>query len=137
MLDKEYAAERAELIDFRACTCRKMKRGRVIRGRSWIVCPMARRSTGAMGLIHTPNGCEGCRTIRLRRRARLGSDTTHFCVVDRWGNAVGELQSIQMGYGSGLIAGNTGVLLNNRMTYWHLDPDHIDFLRPGSVCVTR
>ena len=60
-----------------------------------------------------------------------GPDTTHFCVVDRWGNAVGELQSIQTMFGSCVIAGSTGILLNNRMTYWHLDPDHIDFLRPG------
>jgi len=60
-----------------------------------------------------------------------GPDTTHFCVVDRWGNAVGELQSIQTMFGSCVIAGSTGILLNNRMTYWHLDSDHIDFLRPG------
>ncbi|MDA1278838.1 MAG: gamma-glutamyltransferase [Chloroflexi bacterium] len=60
-----------------------------------------------------------------------GSDTTHFCVVDRWGNSVGELQSIQTMFGSCVIAGSTGILLNNRMTYWHLDPDHIDYLRPG------
>ena len=25
----------------------------------------------------------------------------------------------------------TGILLNNRMTYWHLDPDHINCLTPG------
>ena len=30
-----------------------------------------------------------------------------------------------------MIAGNTGILLNNRMTYWHLDPDHVDCLQPG------
>lgn len=59
------------------------------------------------------------------------SGTTHFCVVDRWGNAVSELQSLQTGFGSGLIAGDTGILLNNRMTYWHLEDGHIDVLRPG------
>lgn len=60
-----------------------------------------------------------------------GSETTHFCVVDRWGNAVGELQSIQTMFGSCLIAGSTGILMNNRMTYWHIDEDHINHLRPG------
>lgn len=59
------------------------------------------------------------------------SGTTHFCVVDRWGNAVSELQSLQTNFGSGLIAGETGILLNNRMTYWHLEDGHIDALRPG------
>jgi gamma-glutamyltranspeptidase len=58
-------------------------------------------------------------------------DTTCFAVVDRWGNAVCQLQSIQSAWGSRLIAGNTGILLNNRMTYWHLDPDHVDCLAPG------
>ena len=84
------------------------------------------------GMIHRPNGSAVAHDAFAAAGA-AGSDTTHFCVVDRWGNAVGELQSIQMGHGSGLIAGNTGVLLNNRMTYWHLDPDHIDFLEARSA----
>jgi len=58
-------------------------------------------------------------------------DTTCFCVADRWGNAVCMLQSIQSGFGSGLIAGETGILLNNRMTYWHLDENHVNCLMPG------
>ncbi|MFQ6030313.1 MAG: gamma-glutamyltransferase, partial [Dehalococcoidia bacterium] len=47
------------------------------------------------------------------------------------GNAVSQLQSLQSAWGSSLIAGDTGVLLNNRMTYWHLEPDHVDTLQPG------
>jgi gamma-glutamyltranspeptidase/glutathione hydrolase len=58
-------------------------------------------------------------------------DTTCFVVVDGEGNAVCQLQSLQQGFGSGLVAGDTGVLLNNRMTYWHLDPGHPDCLAPG------
>ena len=68
---------------------------------------------------------------RVRVMQEVGSDTTHFCVVDRHGNAVGELQSVQTGYGSGVIAGDTGILLNNRMTYWNLEPGHTNLLRPG------
>ena len=60
-----------------------------------------------------------------------GNETTHFCVVDRWGNSVGELQSIQTMFGSCLIAGSTGILMNNRMTYWHIDENHINHLHPG------
>ena len=58
-------------------------------------------------------------------------DTTCFCVADGQGNAVCMLQSIQMGFGSTLIAGDTGILLNNRMTYWHLEEDHVNCLAPG------
>ncbi|HEU5316053.1 MAG TPA: gamma-glutamyltransferase family protein, partial [Chloroflexota bacterium] len=58
-------------------------------------------------------------------------DTTCFAVVDRWGNAVCELQSLHSGFGSGVVADGTGVLLNNRMAYWHLDPSHPNVLAPG------
>ena len=129
MLDKDYAAERARLIDFEHALSEDEAR----EGDPWAY--MDRAPDGAKkyrrdGMIHSPNGA-AVHHDAFATPGAAGSDTTHFCVVDRWGNAVGELQSIQMGYGSGLIAGNTGILLNNRMTYWHIDPDHIDHLRPG------
>ena len=58
-------------------------------------------------------------------------DTTCFCTADRAGNLVCVLQSIQSGFGSSLIAGDTGILLNNRMTYWHLEAGHPNCLMPG------
>ena len=58
-------------------------------------------------------------------------DTTCFCTADRAGNLVCILQSIQSGFGSNLIAGDTGILLNNRMTYWHLEEGHPNCLMPG------
>ncbi|HEV2335972.1 MAG TPA: gamma-glutamyltransferase [Stellaceae bacterium] len=58
-------------------------------------------------------------------------DTTYFCTADGAGNAVSGIQSINGSWGSGVTAGDTGILLNNRMAYWHLDPDHPNFLRPG------
>jgi gamma-glutamyltranspeptidase len=58
-------------------------------------------------------------------------DTTYFCVVDQEGNAVSGIQSLNSGFGSGVTAGDTGVLLNNRMAYWHLTPGHANQLAPG------
>ena len=58
-------------------------------------------------------------------------DTTCFCTADGAGNLVCILQSIQSGFGSNLIAGDTGILLNNRMTYWHLEEGHPNCLMPG------
>lgn len=66
-----------------------------------------------------------------RRRSRRQEDTTCFVVVDGEGNAVCQLQSIQGAFGSALVAEGTGILLNNRMTYWHLETDHVDCLEPG------
>ena len=58
-------------------------------------------------------------------------DTTYFCVVDKNGNAVSQLQSIQTQWGSGMVINGTGILMNNRMSYWHLDKNHINYLVPG------
>ena len=59
-----------------------------------------------------------------------GGDTTYFAIVDTAGNAVSAVQSINSGYGSGTTAGTTGILLNNRMAYWHLAPNHPNRLVP-------
>ena len=75
--------------------------------------------------------------IDLRRAAPTSplalaaGDTTYFCTVDGEGNAVSGVQSINSGFGSGVMAGDTGILLNNRMSYWHLDPGHPNRLQPG------
>jgi gamma-glutamyltranspeptidase len=75
--------------------------------------------------------------IDMRRAAPTRSipdaagDTTYFCTADGDGNAVSGIQSINSGWGSGVTAGDTGILLNNRMAYWHLDPEHPNHLRPG------
>ena len=111
LISKEYAKERVKLIDpDRAAT-------RVLPGDPW------RYQTDRRQVSRSSN-----------KRSILGEhkeDTTCFAVVDRWGNAVCQLQSLQSPFGSSLIAGSTGILLNNRMTYWHLEPDHPDCLQPG------
>jgi gamma-glutamyltranspeptidase len=75
--------------------------------------------------------------IDMRRAAPARSppgsagDTTYFCTADGEGNAVSGVQSINSGFGSGVMAGDTGILLNNRMSYWHLDTGHPNRLQPG------
>jgi gamma-glutamyltranspeptidase / glutathione hydrolase len=44
-----------------------------------------------------------------------GSNTTHFSVVDRLGNAVSNTYTLNFSYGVGLVADGTGVLLNNEL----------------------
>jgi gamma-glutamyltranspeptidase/glutathione hydrolase len=44
-----------------------------------------------------------------------GRNTTHFSVVDRFGNAVANTYTLNLSYGVGLIAEGTGVLLNNEL----------------------
>jgi gamma-glutamyltranspeptidase/glutathione hydrolase len=44
-----------------------------------------------------------------------GNNTTHFSVIDRFGNAVANTYTLNLSYGVGLIAEGTGVLLNNEL----------------------
>jgi gamma-glutamyltranspeptidase len=69
--------------------------------------------------------------IALAEPEAAMGDTTYFCVVDADGNAVSGIQSLNSGFGSGVTAGDTGILLNNRMAYWHLAPGHANRLAPG------
>lgn len=57
-------------------------------------------------------------------------DTCWFGVVDAQGNAVSAIQSIFHDFGSGIVAGDTGVLLQNRGSFFSLDPTHVNTLEP-------
>ena len=108
LISKEYALDRAKLIDPERAA------SQVQPGHPWDYQQRQRQAV----------------TVRSGV-SQEQEDTTCFVVVDRWGNAVCQLQSIQSAWGSSLIAGDTGILLNNRMTYWHLEEDHVDCLQPG------
>ncbi|MEM9102753.1 MAG: gamma-glutamyltransferase [Pseudomonadota bacterium] len=42
-------------------------------------------------------------------------ETTHYSVVDQWGNAVSNTYTLNFSYGSGHVVAGTGILLNNEM----------------------
>jgi len=87
-----------------------------------------------VGLINRATmarGVEPGMPSHSRSGTAIAEDTTCFVIADGEGNAVCQLQSLQSSWGSGLVAGETGILLNNRMTYWHLEEDHPDCLQPG------
>jgi gamma-glutamyltranspeptidase/glutathione hydrolase len=68
---------------------------------------------------------------RRRATGSFGRDTTYLCVVDRDGNAVSLIQSIFAGFGSRVVAGDTGIVMNNRLCSFGLDPDKVNALAPG------
>lgn len=61
--------------------------------------------------------------IKPGKLAPYESDqTTHFSVVDKWGNAVSNTYTLNFSYGSGLVAKGTGILLNNEMDDFSAKP---------------
>jgi len=58
-------------------------------------------------------------------------DTTSFAVVDAAGNAVAAIQSVFFPWGSGVVVDGTGVLLNNRLTGFVVEPGHPNAIEPG------
>lgn len=64
----------------------------------------------------------------------MGQDTTCTVVVDQWGDSVSIIQSLYHEFGSGFVAGDTGVLLQNRGSFFSLDEGHVNCLEPGKRC---
>jgi gamma-glutamyltranspeptidase/glutathione hydrolase len=52
-----------------------------------------------------------------------GHNTTHFSIVDRFGNAVSNTYTLNFSYGVGLVADGTGILLNNELDDFAAKPD--------------
>ena len=51
-----------------------------------------------------------------------GNDTTHFAVMDKYGNRVAVTQSINFWFGSAFVPEGTGVILNNEMDDFSIKP---------------
>lgn len=59
------------------------------------------------------------------QHARPGLDspsTTHFSIIDKWGNAVANTYTINWGYGSGVVVEGAGYILNNEMDDFSTKP---------------
>ena len=59
--------------------------------------------------------------------------TTHYSIIDRWGNIVSATQTIGLFWGSGMVLDGTGLLLNNEMNDFSEGRDHINAVAPGKI----
>ncbi|WP_462413243.1 gamma-glutamyltransferase [Neobacillus sp. Marseille-QA0830] len=66
----------------------------------------------------------------LEKQLDPKGDTVWLGVVDKEGNAVSMIQSIYHEYGSGIIPKGTGMVLQNRGSFFSLDHNHVNCLQP-------
>lgn len=67
----------------------------------------------------------------IAAQAHDGRETTTLAISDRDGNTAVLIQSVFADFGSGVVGRESGVLLNNRLSAFFLDPFHPNGLRPG------
>jgi gamma-glutamyltranspeptidase/glutathione hydrolase len=63
----------------------------------------------------------------------FGSDTVYLATSDGDGRAVSFINSLYTGFGSGLVAPNTGIKLQNRGSLFSLDPEHPNCYEPKKL----
>jgi gamma-glutamyltranspeptidase/glutathione hydrolase len=75
-------------------------------------------------------------SAKASERTEAGSlmtpaNTTYLAVVDRDGNAVSLIESVFSAFGAATVVPGTGILLNNRLSGFSLDPRSPNALSPG------
>jgi gamma-glutamyltranspeptidase len=70
---------------------------------------------------------------RVPSYGSLRGDTVFIAAVDAQGNAAALINSLYGVFGSCVVAGNTGVVLQNRAAYFSLDPAHPNCVAPGKT----
>ena len=111
LLSKDYAAQRRRLIDMRKASF-DLRPGEPEKFMG--AAPVARRVV--------PN---------LSGEADHEGDTSYIAVVDRNRNAVSFTPSLHSAFGTGVVMGDLGLILNCRGDYYSLDPQHANSLVPG------
>ena len=69
-----------------------------------------------------PNRATDSRTLGAGSAPHEGDNTTHYAVVDRWGNAVSVTTTLNGAFGARVTAAGTGVLLNDEMDDFTVKP---------------
>ena len=120
MLSKEYAAKRRALIDPNRAIVGEAPYGDPRGGTASSAGRQAAYAASQVVPGHA-NPYDPDKVINL---------TTYLTVVDKDHNMVSLTSSLLSGFGSGLVPEGTGVMMNDRMKYFYLDPSDVNSLQP-------
>jgi gamma-glutamyltranspeptidase/glutathione hydrolase len=110
LISKEYAASRRKEIDPAHAA--------------------ASYKAGVIGSTRTSAGAELSESD-ANFTGRDRGDTIYMTVADGQGNVVSLIQSLFSDFGSGIVAGDTGIVLQNRGSLFNLTAGHPDQIAPG------
>ena len=119
MLSKEYAFTRRKLID-KEHSVPYPAHGNI--GKSTTASQVA-------GQTEIPKG------PRFKEIFEPSYDTTSFSIVDQFGNAIACTPTLGGGFGNRVVAGDTGILLNNGMRLGSTSPypNDVNYVRGGQI----
>lgn len=109
MLNEEYLEKRRELINF------ERRNDAIDFGNPW-----AYMDGKEINVVRQPFEPEKDR-----------SETTHFTVMDRWGNIVACTSTVEHPFGSGIMVKDYGFVLNNELTDFDAIPGGLNEIKPG------
>ncbi|WP_421384836.1 gamma-glutamyltransferase [Bacillus salacetis] len=112
LLDPEYIAERAKFIDFNG------RNPDIDFGNPW----KFEKS--------------GMKPGTVSQKRTEGGETTHFTAVDQWGNVAACTSSLEHYFGAGIMIEEYGFLLNNDLTDFKAEKNHINEMRGGKYPVS-
>jgi gamma-glutamyltranspeptidase / glutathione hydrolase len=112
LLNPEYIAERAKLIDFSG------RNPEIDFGNPWKY-DNSDLKPGAVSQKRTEGG-----------------ETTHFTAVDKWGNVAACTSSLEHYFGAGIMVEGYGFLLNNDLTDFKVEKNHVNEMRGGKYPVS-
>jgi len=122
MLSKDYAAKRRALIDPTRAIVGEAPYGDPRAGTATTTVSGRQMAYAAPEAVPAVvNAWDPDKVINL---------TTYLTVVDKDHNVVSLTSSLLSGFGSGLVPEGTGVMMNDRMKYFYLDPNDVNSLQP-------
>jgi gamma-glutamyltranspeptidase/glutathione hydrolase len=122
MLSKDYAAKRRALIDPNKAIVGEAPYGDPRAGAATAT------SSGRQMVYAAPQPVPT--TIQPWDPDKVINLTTYLTVVDKDHNMVSMTSSLLSGFGSGLVPEGTGVMMNDRIKYFYLDPNDVNSLQP-------
>ncbi|MBK5502134.1 gamma-glutamyltransferase [Peribacillus sp. TH14] len=76
-------------------------------------------------------GKEPTSRVKVKEEKTPIGQTTHFSVMDKWGNMVSYTTTIEQVFGSGIMVPDYGFMLNNEMTDFDATPGGVNQVEPG------